>query len=79
MAARRREATWGGPRRGSGRKPTGPQGAARSQRVVVMLTVSEYAVLDRLAEAQQLPLGTVAYGFVARGLRQAARRRGSQL
>jgi len=70
MAARKRKGTWGGPRRGSGRKPTAPD-AARSQRVVVMLTVSEYAALDRLAEAQQLPLGTVAYAFVARGLRRA--------
>jgi len=60
----------GGPRRGAGR-PKGPESELRCHRVAVLLTAGELATLERLAEAQQLPLGTVAYGFVARGLRRA--------
>ena len=66
-----RKGSWGGPRKGSGRKPTSREGTVRRNRVVVTLTDSELAALNRLAEAQRLPLGTMAYGFVARGLRRA--------
>jgi hypothetical protein len=40
----------------------------------VLLTDSELALLSRLAEERDLPLGTVAYETVARALR----RRGAQ-
>ena len=72
MAARK--GAWGGPRRGAGRKPGAgkPLEEIRRNRVVVMLTDGELARLERLADAKALPLGTVAYQFVARGL---ARRR----
>ncbi len=57
----------GGPRPGSGR-PRGPAGAVRRNRVVIMLTDSELAKLHRVAEAKDLPLGTVAYQIVATSL-----------
>jgi len=57
----------GGPRRGAGR-PKGPEEEVRRNRVVVMLTDAEMAKLHQLAEAKALPLGTVAYQIVARGL-----------
>ena len=69
MAAVKR-GTWGGPRKGSGRKAT--PGEVRRNRVVVMLTDAELAKLHRWAEQKDLPLGTVAYQVVARAL---ARRR----
>ena len=60
----------GGPRRGSGRPP-GPESVVRRNRMVVMLTDGELATLHRMAKAQQLPLATVAYGLMARGLHRA--------
>lgn len=43
----------------------------RRNRVVVMLTDAELATLHRLAEAREMPLGTVAYEWVAKALRRA--------
>jgi len=55
-------------KRGRGRPKGsgGPPEKVRRNRVVVMLTDSELTKLERLAKG--LPLGTVAYEFVARGL-----------
>jgi hypothetical protein len=55
------------PKAKRGRPPLAPE-EARRNRVVVMLTDGELAKLHRLAEEKTLPLGTVAYEFVARGL-----------
>ena len=68
MAAVRKGA-WGGPRRGSGRKPE-VEGQVRRNRVVVMLTDTQLAKLQKLAHEKDLPLGTVAYEFVGRGLKR---------
>ncbi|HME68647.1 MAG TPA: hypothetical protein VKM54_02130 [Myxococcota bacterium] len=62
-----KKGSWGGPRRGAGMKPAPPE-TVRRNRVVVMLKDDELAKLHRLAEEKNLPLGTVAYEFVARGL-----------
>lgn len=67
MVARK---AWGGPRRGAGRKPTTP-GGTRRNRVVVMLSDPELAILHRLADAQEKPLGTVAYELLSKALRRA--------
>lgn len=55
-------------RRGRPKGSGGPPENLRRNRVVVMLTDGELAKLERLAEEKSLPLGTVAYEFVARGL-----------
>lgn len=57
----------GGPRPGSGR-PKGPAAEVRRNRVVIMLTDRELAKLHRLADAKQLPLGTIAYQILATSL-----------
>jgi hypothetical protein len=62
---------WGGPRKGSGRPPGTGSGNPRTNRVVVMLSNDELSVLKRVADLKDLPLGTVAYEFVARGLKRA--------
>ncbi len=59
--------SWGGPRRGAGRKPQ-QEGAVRRKRVVVLLTEAELAKLQRWADAEKLPTGTLAYKLVARAL-----------
>ena len=61
---------WGGPRRGSGRKPV-IAGEIRRNRVAVMLTDAEWSTLTRLADKRELPLGTVAYELLSKGLRRA--------
>jgi len=63
-----KQGTWGGPRRGAGRKPT--RGTIRRNRVVVTLTDAELARLHRWAEERSLPVGTVAYEIVERALRR---------
>ncbi|HTF32791.1 MAG TPA: hypothetical protein VK714_03705 [Myxococcota bacterium] len=63
----KKKGSWGGARPGSGPKAK-PTGQVRRNRIVVMLTDGELAKLHRLAEEKSLPLGTVAYEFVARGL-----------
>ena len=65
---------WGGPRMGAGRPPgtgPGPSQHARRNRVTILLADEELQQLKTLADEQQLPLGTVAYGFIARGLKRA--------
>lgn len=61
---------WGGPRLGSGRT-RGPEENVRRNRIAIMLTDAELERLKGLAEQQRLPLGTVAYNFVAKGLKRA--------
>ena len=61
-----KKGTWGGPRKGSGRKAT--PGGGRRNRVVVMLTDAELAKLHRWAEEKDLPLGSIAYEIVGRAL-----------
>ena len=39
--------------------------------MAVLLTDAELATLHRLAESRELPLGTVAYELLAKGLRRA--------
>jgi hypothetical protein len=65
-----KKGSWGGPRKGAGRKRGGggPVESLRRNRVVVMLRDDELAKLRRLADERNLPLGTVAYQFVGRGL-----------
>ncbi len=58
----------GRPRMGRPKGSGGPPEKVRRNRVVVMLTDVELAKLHRLAETKALPLGTVAYELVARGL-----------
>ncbi len=63
----------GGPRKGAGRPPgtgPGPSPDARRNRVVVMLSDAELKKLRRLAHEKDLPVGTVAYEFVGRGLKR---------
>jgi hypothetical protein len=59
----------GGPRPGAGR-PRGPSGEVRRNRVVLMLTDTELAKLQRWANERRLPFGTVAYEIVERALRR---------
>jgi len=58
---------WGGPRRGAGRKPELTD-EVRRNRVVVLLTDDQLEALQRLAEEEFLPVGTVAYQLLARVL-----------
>lgn len=72
MAARKKGKV-GGPRKGAGRPPgtgPGPSPNARRNRVVVMLSDSEFTKLTKLADVKDLPLGTTAYEFVARALKR---------
>jgi hypothetical protein len=68
-----RRARRGGPRVGAGRPrgSGGPSEDVRRNRVAVLLTDAELVKLQRLAEARELPLGTVAYELLERGLRRA--------
>ena len=67
-----RKGKWGGPRKGAGRKPGfgGPPEQVRRNRVAIMLTDAELVKLQKLADEKDLPLGTTAYEFVARGLKR---------
>ena len=62
-----KKGTRGGARKGAGRKPAQP-GGARRNRVVVLLTDEQLEALQRLAEEEFLPTGTVAYQLLARVL-----------
>ena len=66
------KAQHGGPRLGAGRKP-GPKDQLRKNRVCVMLTDGELALLLRLAKKGGLPFGTVAYQLLAKPLQRARR------
>ena len=61
-----------GMKRERGRKRVGrprlPLEEARRNRVVIMLADADLAKLDRMAEQQNLPLGTVAHEIVTRAL-----------
>lgn len=59
----------GGPRVGAGR-PRGPASEIRRNRVALMLTDGDLAKLQRLAESKGLPVSTVAYELLDRGLRR---------
>lgn len=65
---------WGGSRRGAGRPKgsgSGPSPNARVNRIAVMLTDSELAKLERVALHKHVPVATLAYELMARGLRKA--------
>ena len=71
--ATRKKGRVGGPRKGAGRPPgtgPGPSPDARRNRLTILLTDAEWRKLKRLAERRDLPLGTVAYEFVARALKR---------
>ncbi len=71
--ATRKTSRVGGPRKGSGRPPgtgPGPSPYARRNRVTILLSDSELKKLKRLADQRGWPFGTVAYEFVARGLKR---------
>ena len=63
-----RKAGCSGGRMGRPKGSGGPPETVRRNRVVVMLTDGELTKLQRLGGEKQLPLGTVAYEFVGRGL-----------
>ncbi len=71
MAAKRKQ-TWGGRRKGAGRKrgSGGPIEQVRRNRLMISLTDTELRKLQELADHEKVPVGTVAYGFVARGLKR---------
>jgi hypothetical protein len=49
----------------------GPPENVRRNRVAVLVTDAELLALERLAQAREMPLGTVAYELLARALRRA--------
>ena len=67
-ANRRRKPKIGRPK-GSGK----PVEEVRRHRVAVMLNDSELANLEALSESQDLPLSTVAYRLVVKGLKSKLR------
>ncbi len=69
MASKRMN--WGGARPGAGRK-AGPQEQVRRNRVTVLLTDAEFALLHRVAKQKNAPVGTAAHEIISRSL---ARRR----
>ena len=70
MASRKRPG-WGGPRKGSGRRPgTGaPVEQVRRNRITTTLTDAELSALKRLADEAGVPVGTMLYDLVKRRLR----------
>ncbi len=64
--------TWGGRRKGAGRRPGSgrPKEQVRRNRLMISLTDAELRKLKELADHEKLPVGRVAYGFVARGLKR---------
>ncbi|MFK7896196.1 MAG: hypothetical protein AB8G23_10190 [Myxococcota bacterium] len=75
MAAKSKtKKSWGGARKGAGRPKgsgSGPSPNARKNRVAVMLSDSELKKLARLADRKGRPLATLAYEYLAGGLRRA--------
>ena len=49
-------------------RPAGPVENVRRNRVVIMLTDAELTTLHRMAEAKELPVGTLAYDIVRRAM-----------
>ena len=68
MAAMKK-GSWGGPRKGAGRRP-GPAQSVRSNRVTFTVTDAELRVLKELADEKDMPLGTLAYEIIARTIRR---------
>ena len=48
----------------------GPTELVRRNRVVIMVTDGELQTLERLADAQELPVATAGYQILARSLRR---------
>ena len=73
MAARKKFG-WGGARPGAGRPKGSGSGPpnARKSRVATMLTDSEFKKLNRLAARKKASLATLAYEFMAKGLKDRA-------
>ena len=53
-----------------GRPPVPPE-QRRNKRAVVMLTATEFKLLDEIAADRRLPMGTVLHELVARALKRA--------
>lgn len=73
-ASSKKKKGWGGARPGAGRPKgsgQGPSPNARTQRVAVMLSEADLQKLTRLARRQRVPLATLAYELLAKGLRRA--------
>ena len=68
MAAMKK-GSWGGPRKGAGRRPE-PGHTVRRNRVTFTVTDAELRVLKAMADEKELPLGTLAYEIVARTIRR---------
>ena len=71
--ARRKKFGWGGKRPGSGRPPGTGQGSSphsRRNRVAVMLTDRELAVLRAVAKKQRIPVSTAAHGLISAKLKK---------
>jgi len=69
---------WGGPRLGAGR-PQLPADVRRTERVVVMVTADELAVLKRMVATERVPPSTLAYQLLVPALRrQLGRVRGGR-
>jgi len=74
--AGKKRSKWGGVRTGAGRPKgsgPGPSPDARKNRIAVMLSDTELGRLEALAKLSDKPIATVAYEFVAGGLRSRAR------
>ena len=67
MAAQRGSGTGGKVKMG---RPAKPSEAVRRNRVVIMLTDAEIAKLHRLADAKELPIGTLAYKVFSEAFRR---------
>ncbi len=68
-----RKSKVGGPRLGAGRPPgtgPGPSPDARRHRIAVMLDRHEIRKLKAEAKRRGIPHSTLAYEFVARGLKR---------
>ncbi|MEE3327245.1 MAG: hypothetical protein VX252_07925 [Myxococcota bacterium] len=66
-----RRASWGGKRPGAGRPKgsgQGPSPDSRRNRVAIMFTDDELAILKRDSKKQKIPLSTLAYELVTRAL-----------
>ncbi len=71
MAARKKY-SWGGARPGAGRPKgsgSGPSPNARKNRVAIMLTDTELEKLSKVSKRKKVPVATLAYELLAKGLR----------
>lgn len=68
----KKKSSWGGARRGAGRPKgsgSGPSPNARKNRVAVMLTDTELLKIGRVAKRMKVPIATLAYEMIAKGLK----------